>query len=160
MMPRDAFWASRLWIRLLKQKGKKMNYKKILFGALAFFISSFVIQGMLTFALAGDYFSSISIMRNPPILALSLPQTLVSSIAFALLYPRTNFMGTPVFRGLQFGLLIGFIMVPFIALDLPARFMIPSIGTWFWVQGLLGMLHYAIAGILVGLIYGRDTKAE
>ena len=137
-----------------------MNYKKILLGALAFFISNFVIQGMLTFALAGDYFASISIMRNPPILALSLPQTLISGIAFALLYPCTNFKGTSVFRGLQFGLLIGFIMVPFIALDLPARFMILSVGTWIWVQGLLGMVHYAVAGILVGLIYGRDTKAE
>lgn len=135
-----------------------MNYKKILLGVLAFFISSFIIQGMLTFALAGDYFSGISIMRNPPIFALSLSQTIVSGLAFALLYPRTNFTGTPVIRGLQFGLLIGFIMVPFIALDLPARFTLPAVGTWIWVQGLLGMVHYAITGILVGLIYGRDTK--
>lgn len=135
-----------------------MSYKKILFSVLAFFISSFVIQGMLTFTLAGDYFLSISIMRNPPLFALSLPQTIVSGIAFALLYPRTNFTGIPVVRGLQFGLLIGFIMVPFIALDLPARFTIPSVGTWIWVQGLLGILHYAVAGILIGLIYGQDTK--
>lgn len=135
-----------------------MNYKKILFSALAFFISSFVIQGMLTFALAGDYFSSISIMRNPPLFALSLSQTIVSGIALALLYPRTNFTGIPAIRGLQFGLLLGFIMIPLIALDLPARFTIPAVGTWIWVQGLLGMVHYAIAGILVGLIYGRDTK--
>jgi hypothetical protein len=135
-----------------------MNYKKILLGALAFFISSFVIQGMLTFALAGDYFSTISIMRNPPILILSLPQTIVSGIAFAILYPSTKFKGSPVVRGLIFGLLIGFIMVPFVALDLPARFMIPSAGIWIGVQGLLGMLHYAIAGILIGLIYGRDTN--
>jgi hypothetical protein len=48
-------------------------------------------------------------------------------------------------------------MVPFAALDLPARFMIPSVGTWILVQGILGMLHHAIAGILIGLIYGRKS---
>ena len=139
------------------QRGE-MNYKKIGFGALAFFISSFVIQGVLGFVFAGEYFSTISILRNPPTLSLALPQTIVSGIAFALLYPTTNFAGSPVVSGLKFGLLIGFIMVPFIALDLPARFMIPAVGTWISIQGILGMLHYAIAGILIGLIYGRGTN--
>jgi hypothetical protein len=137
-----------------------MNYKKITLGTLAYFISSFVTQGLLGFAFAGEYFSSISILRIPPIIYLTLPQTIVSGIAFAILYPITNFKGTPVLRGLKFGLLIGLIMVPFVALDLPARFMIPSVGTWILVQGILGMLHYAIAGILIGLIYGRDTKND
>jgi len=135
-----------------------MNYKKIALGALACFVSSFVVQGILAFALAGTYFSSISIMRIPPTLYLAFSQTIVAGIAFAILYPITNFKGTPVTRGLKFGVLIGLITVPLLALDLPARFLIPSVGTWILVQGLLGMLHYAIAGILIGLIYGRDTK--
>jgi len=42
-----------------------MNYKKITLGTLAYFISSFVIQGLLGFAFAGEYFESISIFRNP-----------------------------------------------------------------------------------------------
>jgi len=137
-----------------------MNYRKITLGMLAYFTSSFVIQGLLGFAFAGEYFLSISIFRNPPIIYLALPQTVVAGIAFATLYPMTNFKGIPALRGLKFGLLIGLIMVPFVALDLPARFMIPSIGTWILVQGILGILHYAIAGILIGLIYGRDTKVD
>jgi hypothetical protein len=32
-----------------------MNYKKITLGTLAYFISSFVIQGLLGFAFAGEY---------------------------------------------------------------------------------------------------------
>jgi hypothetical protein len=135
-----------------------MNYKKITLGTLAYFISSFVVQGLLGFAFAGEYFLSILIMRNPPIIYLAMPQTIIAGIAFAILYPITNFKGTPVLRGLKFGLLIGLIMVPFVALDIPARFMIPSVGTWILVQGVLGILHYAIAGILIGLIYGQDTK--
>ena len=135
-----------------------MNYIKITLGALAYFISSFVIQGLLGFAFAGEYFMSISILRIPPTIYLALPQTIVAGIAFAILYPSTNFKGTHVLRGLKFGLLIGLIMVPFIALDLPARFVIPSVGTWIFVQGILGILHYASAGILTGLIYGRNKK--
>jgi hypothetical protein len=138
----------------------KMNYLKITLGTLAYFISSFVIQGLLGFVFAGEYFSSIPILRNPPIMYLALPQAMVTGIAFAILYPMTNFKGTPVLKGLKFGLLIGLIVVPLLALDLPARFMIPSVGTWILTQGILGMLHYAIAGILIGVIYGRGSKED
>ena len=134
-----------------------MKYKKITLGTLAFLFSSFVIQGLLGFALAGEYFESISIFRNPPIIYLAFTQTIVTGIAFAILYPITNLHGTPILRGLKFGLLIAIIVVPFVALDLPARFMIPSMGTWILVQGVLGITHYAIAGILIGLIYGKET---
>jgi hypothetical protein len=133
-----------------------MNYKKIAFGAFAYFLSTFVIQGLVGFAVAGRYFLSIPILRIPPTAALALPQALVAGIAFATLFPFTNFKGSPVLRGLKFGLLIGLIMVPFVAFDLPARFVIPSVGTWILVQGILGILHFAFAGILIGLIYGKD----
>ncbi len=131
-----------------------MKYKKITLGTLAFFISSFVIQGLLCFALAGEYFESISIFRNPPIISLAFTQTIVTGFAFSILYPITNLDGTPLLKGLKFGLLIAIIVVPFVALDLPARFMIPSMWTWILVQGVLGLTHFAIAGILIGLIYG------
>ena len=135
-----------------------MIYKKITLGTLAFFISSFVIQGLLGLALVGEYFESISIFRNPPIIHLAFTQTIITGIAFSILYPITNIGGTPVLSGLKFGFLIGIIVVPFVALDLPARFMIPSIETWILVQGVLGITHFTIAGILIGLIYGKDIN--
>ncbi|MFT5195875.1 MAG: hypothetical protein ACI9EW_000880 [Cellvibrionaceae bacterium] len=136
-----------------------MIYKKILLGAAAFFVSSFVIQGILGFVIAGEYFLSIPIMREAPIFALSLSHTVLSGIGFALLYPLTRFDGTPVIKGLKYGLLIGLIMVPFIALDLPGRFTIPSVGTWILTQGILSVLHFAVSGVLVGLIYKGDAAA-
>ena len=135
-----------------------MKYKKISLSTLVFFFSSFVIQGLVGFALAGEYFESISIFRNPPIIYLAFSQTIVTGAAFAILYPITNLDGTPVLRGLKFGLLISIIVVPFVALDLPARFMIPSLGKWILIQGVLGIIHYAIAGMLIGLIYGKDAN--
>ena len=137
-----------------------MNYKLIAFGTLAFFISSFVVQGLLGFAVAGEYFQNIIIFRNPPILPMAMGQTIISGIAFSILYPNTNFTGTPIHKGLKFGLFIGFIMVPFLAIDLPARFMIPSVGTWVSVQGILGLIHYTVAGILVAVIYKKDLQAR
>lgn len=135
-----------------------MNYKKIALGTLAYFMSSFVIQGILGFVIAGDYFLSIPILRIPPTAYLALPQAIIAGIAFAILYPFTNFKGTPVLRGIKFGLLIGLIMISFIALDIPARFVIPSVGTWILVQGILGFLHFIVAGTLIGLIYGKGIK--
>lgn len=135
-----------------------MKYKKIAIGTVAFFISSFIIQGLIGFAVAGKYFESITIFRNPPIIYLAFTQTILSGVAFSILFPITKFDGTPLKRGLKFGLLISIIVVPFVALDLPARFLIPSMGKWILVQGVLGVIHYSIAGILIGSIYGKDAN--
>jgi hypothetical protein len=143
---------------LKKNKENKMNYSKIALGTLAYFISSFVILGILGFVIAGEYFLSISIMRQSPLIYLSMPATILTGIAVAILYPMTNLKGTPVLRGFKFGLLTGLIIVPFVALDIPGRFNIPSVATWILNQGLLGIMQSAIAGILIGLIYGKDMK--
>jgi len=135
-----------------------MNYMKIIFGMFAFFISSFVIQGILASVIAGEYFESISVFRNPPIFIMAMAQTALSGLAVAALYQFSNFEGTPLLRGFKFGLLMGVIIVPFIALDLPARFEIPSIGTWISIQGILGFAHCVLAGILIGLINGKHKK--
>jgi len=135
-----------------------MDFKKIAFGTIAFFISSFVIQGVLGFAIAGEYYFSIPIMREAPLIYLGMPATLVMGIAFSILYPMTRFNGTDMMKGLKFGLLVGLIMVPFVALDIPGRFEIPSVETWVLFQGLLGFVHYAVAGILIGLICKTSPK--
>ena len=124
-----------------------MNYTRIALGAVAFFISSFVIQGLVAFVLAGEYFASIATMRDAPLIYLSMPGTFVTGIAFAILYPMTNVQGAPVMGGLKFGLLTALLVVPFVALDIPSRFTVPSVGTWVSIQGVLGTLHFAIAGI-------------
>lgn len=49
-----------------------MKYMKIIFGMFAFFISSFVIQGILASVIAGEYFESISVFRNPPIFIMAM----------------------------------------------------------------------------------------
>ena len=136
-----------------------MNYTRIALGAVAFFISSFVIQGMVAFVIAGEYFASIETMRDAPLIYLGMPATLVTGIAFAILYPMTNVQGAPLMGGLKFGLLTAVLVVPFVALDIPSRFTVPSVGTWVVIQGVLGTLHFAIAGILVGLVYRKDRLA-
>jgi hypothetical protein len=84
--------------------------------------------------------------------------TILTGIAITPLYPMTNFSGKPVLRGLKVGLPTGLIMIPFVALDVPGRFMIPSVGTWILLQGISGIVHSSLAGILLGLIYGKDKK--
>lgn len=101
---------------------------------------------------------SITIMRPSPIVYLSMSATILTGLAISMLYPITNISGTPVLRGLKFGFLTGLIMIPFVAMDVPGRFMIPSVGTWILLQGILGMVHSSVAGALIGLIFGKDTK--
>ncbi len=133
-----------------------MVWKKILLGAIAYFVSSFVVNGVLGFMVEGDYFLNISIMRQEPIAYLCLPSTFLVGIAVSILYPITLLSGTLVIRGLKFGLLIGFIIIPTLALDIPGRFIIPSEGKWIVSQSILGMIHSCIAGILMGLVYKNE----
>ncbi|MGJ4748402.1 hypothetical protein ACQV5M_18715 [Leptospira sp. SA-E8] len=130
-----------------------MQPAKILLGAFAYFLSSFLIQGILAAIIASDYFSNIPVFRTEPIFYLSMGSTFLSGLGFAALYPITHFAGSPMFRGLKYGLLTALILVPFVAFDLPGRFSIPNIEKWIFIQGLLGIIHSCVAGILISLIY-------
>lgn len=135
-----------------------MNIKKVALGTVGFFISNFIVQGVLAMIFAGDYFKSISIFRENPIMYFALPQTILTGIAFTTLFPLTKFSGTWIIKGVKYGLLIGLLIIPFVALDLPARFLIPSVWTWVFIQITLGIVHFMIAGILVGFIFKSKTN--
>lgn len=99
-------------------------------------------------------------MRQNPLVHLSMLSFIISGTAFTSLYPLTNFTGTPAAAGLKFGLLAGLILVPFISLDIPGRFSIPSEWKWILIQSVLGMIQSAAAGMLVGLIYGKEKSIQ
>jgi len=132
-----------------------MNYKKIIYGTIVFFLCSFIIQGILGYLIAGDYIKSITILREKPLIQLGMPATLVIGIAFSVLYPLTSIKGSPAIKGLKFGLLTGMLSIPLIALDVPSRFQVPSVATWSAILGGLGVLTHVTAGILVALTYGK-----
>ena len=64
----------------------------------------------------------------------------------------TKFDGAPLMRGFKYGILTGIIVTPIIAMDIPGRFDVPIAEKWLLVQGILGMVHSSLAGILIGLI--------
>ncbi|TGL34840.1 hypothetical protein EHQ52_10140 [Leptospira koniambonensis] len=130
-----------------------MQPVKILLGAFAYFISSFLIQGILAAVIASDYFNNIPVFRTEPIFYLSMGSTLLSGFGFAALFPITNFAGSWILKGLKYGLLTALIIVPFVAFDLPGRFAIPSTEKWILIQGLLGTIHSCVAGVLTSLVY-------
>ncbi|TGK41516.1 hypothetical protein [Leptospira andrefontaineae] len=133
-----------------------MQPAKILLGAFAYFVSSFLIQGILAAIIASDYFHNISVFRAEPIFSLSMGSTFLSGIGFAALFPTTHFTGTLILKGLKYGLFIALVTVPFVALDLPGRFAIPTVEKWILIQGLLGVLHLCVAGILTSLVYRNN----
>ena len=135
-----------------------MNVKKTILGTLGYFVSSFLIQGILTMIIAGEYFKSISIFRENPIMYFALPQTIFTGVAFSVLFSLIKLKGNSIIRGFKYGLLIGLLFIPFMALDLPARFSIPSVWTWVLIHCVFGVLHFSVAGILMSLIYGNEVK--
>jgi len=80
-------------------------------------------------------------MRQIPFLYLSMSSTFVSGFAISLLYPYTKFEGTTVVKVVKFGIISGLIILPFIALELPGRFSIPSWEKWIFFHSVLGIFH-------------------
>ena len=81
-----------------------------------------------------------------------MPATIISGAAISALYQFTKFDGAPLMRGFKYGILTGIIVTPIIAMDIPGRFDVPIAEKWLLVQGILGMVHSSLAGILIGLI--------
>ncbi|MCB1180068.1 MAG: hypothetical protein KDK36_20990 [Leptospiraceae bacterium] len=134
-----------------------MNIKKIIFGIIAFFLSSFVIQGILGMVIGGDYFMKMPIMRKEPNPMMGMGATLIMGVAFSILYSVSELNGTNLQKGLKFGILVGLLLVPFLALDIPGRFDIPDTSKWIIIQSSLGFLHFIISGIAVAFIYNKDS---
>jgi len=49
----------------------------------------------------------------------------------------------------------GLFLVSYIALVAPAKYTVPSVSSWMMVEGLAGLVQFAIFGVLLGLIHKR-----
>lgn len=127
--------------------------KNIITGTLLFIVVSFAAQSISHFAINADHYSTISFMRAEPIFILGfltmIMQGIVVSYLF-LIYSKNDFTWT---KGLAYGLIMSAFFVSYPALVEPAKYQVPSIGSWILVEATVGVIQFSLIGILLSVSF-------
>lgn len=98
--------------------------------------------------------------RADPIIALGLATMLMQGIVIACLYPRWYRGGTPAWEGIKFALHIGLFLYSVSTLAIIAKVEVANPWHFVFLSGLFHTIQFTVAGVAVGLAFGRlETKA-
>ncbi|WP_434111342.1 hypothetical protein [Methylocaldum sp. GT1TLB] len=132
---------------------------KIILGALAYIAVTFAVQAASHFGINTEHYAAIPHLRPEPIFALGIVSMVIQGTVLAWLYPHYYRRGRPVVEGCKFGIMTGSILVSYIALAEPAKYVVPSVPSWMAVEAVAGLVQFTLAGIAIGLIYGARSRA-
>jgi hypothetical protein len=126
------------------------------------FIMAIVAYIALTFACAvtwhlvffHDYYLSVG-MRKEPLMHLGVMSMLIQAFVLAYLYPFFYKGGEPVREGAKFGFFMGLFLASFAALADAGKFDLGSPLAWILHEGTITLIQFTLAGVMIGLIYGR-----
>lgn len=65
--------------------------------------------------------------------------------------------GNPLTEGLILGLLVGIFSIGYASLVVPAKFSIDPIWKYIVLEFGFGLIHFGIAGIILGFIFNRSS---
>ena len=85
---------------------------------------------------------------------------IVQGLIFAYLFPKVAKEDSPIFEGLKFGLIIALFMGSYGVLAEAGKYDVGSVSSYVGYEGAFFIIQYAIVGIAVGLIHGKNFKAH
>ncbi|MEM8484421.1 MAG: hypothetical protein AAF564_02675 [Bacteroidota bacterium] len=141
----------------LVSTSRPLTFKSIGLTVLAFMLASFTVQAGSHFFLNTAHYSSVSFMRPEPIMPLGLSVMILQGIILGLLFPAIKWRGPVKRNALLFSLLMGAFLGAYIAFVEPAKYAVPSVGTWICVEASASLVQFLIFGVLLGFIH-RESK--
>jgi len=126
------------------------SVKNFIIGPSSYIVASFFVQAISHFAINADHYSSITFMRNPPLMYLGLLTMLLQGIVLTFLYLRWANGDFRIKQGVIFGWLIGAFFVSYLALVEPDKYDVPDILKWVVVEGIAGAVQFTLFGLLLG----------
>lgn len=122
---------------------------------LAYVAATFAVQATSHFLVAADHYASISFLRKEPIFALGFLSMLVQGSVFSYLFSRIP-KSERIYRdAMRFALLVGTVIVSYIAFAEPAKYVAPNVARWMLQELAAGLVQFAVYGALLGLIYSK-----
>lgn len=139
--------------------GKNMNVKKFIAAVLGYIVVTFVIAAGWHLVLFREVYDELGIFtRREPLIALGIVSMLMQALVLAYWYPRWSRGGPPVREGMTFGLLTGVLMASIAVFAEAGKQYVMSLSTWLVFESVYYLLQFAIAGIVIALIYGRPAE--
>lgn len=88
---------------------------------------------------------------------LGLITILLEGLALSLLFSMYYKGGSPLVEGVFLGLLVGIFSIAYAGLTVPAKFAIEPIWKYSVLELGFGIIHFGIAGIILGYIFNKST---
>ncbi|PCI31480.1 MAG: hypothetical protein COB60_11650 [Flavobacteriaceae bacterium] len=129
--------------------------KKYIFGTLLFIIVTFIVQSTSHFVINAEHYALVSFTRKEVIFPLGFLTMLLQGIVlsfFFILYCKNEYI---IKKGLFFGLLMSALFVSYPTFTEPAKYLVPNIGSWILVEGLVGLIQFCLFGVLLSLTYKK-----
>jgi len=134
--------------------------KKIALGTLSFVIVTFLVQASSHFVINQDHYAAIHFMRPEPIMWLGIGTMLIQGLVLSHLFQSYQTGQDFLKRGWSFGILTGLVLISYIALVEPSKYLAPSINSWILVEGLAGLVQFSLFGIILGIINRNPIAQE
>lgn len=132
---------------------------KIILGIIAYIILTLVIGycwNMVLFRESYVSLASVS-LRDAPIMQLGMVAILFEAVALSLIFTLFYTGSNPLTQGLFLGLLVGVFSIGYAGLVVPAKFMIDPIWKYSLLELCFGVIHFSVAGIVLGYIFNKAS---
>jgi len=136
----------------------EMTIKKYLIGTSLFVIVTFITQSTSHFLVNLDHYALVSFTRKEVIFPLGFLTMILQGTVLSYLFNLycKNTYNTK--KGFLFGLLMSALFVSYPAFTEPAKYLVPNIRSWIFVEGSVGLIQFCTFGILLALIHKKFEK--
>ena len=119
----------------------------------AYVVATLLVQAASHFVVNTGHYASVSFMRPGAIGWMGILAAVIQGAVLAYLYPRMTLPGQGVVRSVGFAWLAGTVLVSYIALVEPAKYVVPSIPMWFAIEFGAGLVQFTLFGLLLAFIH-------
>lgn len=130
--------------------------KTILLGTVVYMFATFITQGVSHFTINRTHYAAVTFMRAEPIFALGMLSMVIQGAILTYLYPRYARGSSTWSKGLGYGLLLGAFFVSYLALAEPAKFQVPAILPWTFVESVTGLVQFGLFGLILGMMHQKS----
>ncbi|WP_300303217.1 hypothetical protein [Ferrovibrio sp.] len=119
---------------------------------LVYIVATFATQAVSHFTINAAHYAELPHLRAEPIFSLGFLSMLIQGTALAFLHANSEWARRSLLNSVLFAWIGGSLIVSYIAFAEAAKYSIPSIPAWVWVEISAGFVQFTLYGVALGLI--------
>ena len=123
----------------------------------AYLVATFATQALSHFVLNVEHYAAVTFMRAEPIFAFGVASMVIQGTILSYLYSRMAAPRRSIGHAVGFSWLVGGVLVSYIALAEPAKYVVPDVASWIAVELLAGFVQFTAFGVLLGFVYREEA---